>query len=211
MPDASLLCVICRKRRPRRFCPGVHGNICSICCGTEREQTVRCPLDCKYLIESRERETPPLLSEKELPHREIRISEEFLAEHETLLILVARSAVVAALETDGAVDSDVREALEAVIRTYQTRESGLYYETRPDNLIAARVAARLQEEIQNGREALREETGLDTIRDSDILKMLVFLTRLSVQHDNKRRLGRSFVHFLLSFFPPKPVTEPLII
>ena len=48
-----MACAICETRRPRRFCPGVRGDICSICCGTEREVTVDCPLDCEYLQEAR--------------------------------------------------------------------------------------------------------------------------------------------------------------
>ena len=49
-------CAICQIRRPRRFCPGVRGDICSLCCGTEREVTVNCPLDCEYLQEARKHE-----------------------------------------------------------------------------------------------------------------------------------------------------------
>ena len=49
-------CAICHTRRPRRYCPGVRGHICPVCCGTERENTVSCPLDCPYLREARVRE-----------------------------------------------------------------------------------------------------------------------------------------------------------
>lgn len=211
MSEDPRLCAICHIRRPRRYCPGVQGDICSICCGKEREVTVHCPFDCKYLIESREHDAPPLMSEKELPYRDVRITEAFLAENETLLVLVGRCLVIAALDTHDAVDSDVREALDAVIRTYQTRESGLYYETRPDNPIAAAIAGRMQDELRKAREALRERAGIDTIRDGDILKMFIFLDRLAVQHDNKRRLGRAFIHFLLGFFPQEPRPEPSLI
>ena len=46
-------CRICDTRKPRRYCPGVTGDICSICCGNEREVTVDCPLDCPFLVEAR--------------------------------------------------------------------------------------------------------------------------------------------------------------
>ena len=45
----------------------------------------------------------------------------------------------AALDTPGAVDYDVREALEALIRTYRTLESGVYYESVPANPLAANI------------------------------------------------------------------------
>ena len=47
--EAIMNCAICETRRPRRYCPGVRGEICAICCGTAREVTVDCPLDCPYL------------------------------------------------------------------------------------------------------------------------------------------------------------------
>jgi len=52
-------CAICQTRRPRRFCPGVRGEICSLCCGAEREVTVDCPLDCEFLREARRHEKAP--------------------------------------------------------------------------------------------------------------------------------------------------------
>ena len=48
------------------------------------------------------------------------------------------AALVEAAETSPlVVDFDAREALEAAIRTYRTRESGLYYESLPANPLAA--------------------------------------------------------------------------
>ncbi len=52
-------CVICEVRTARRHCPGVRGEICSVCCGTERENTIACPFDCTYLREARLREKRP--------------------------------------------------------------------------------------------------------------------------------------------------------
>src|ERR1035441_6424798 len=52
-------CSICQTRRSRRFCPGVRGEICSLCCGEEREVTVDCPLDCEFLREGRRHEKAP--------------------------------------------------------------------------------------------------------------------------------------------------------
>ena len=59
----------------------------------------------------------------------------FLHENEELLVFLGRGIMRAALEAD-AVDNDVREALEALIRTYRTLQSGVYYETRPSNPLA---------------------------------------------------------------------------
>src|SRR6266496_1673066 len=129
----GMACAICETRRPRRFCPGVRGDICAICCGTEREVTVDCPLDCEYLMEARKRDRAPSHAVGEFPNRDIQVTEKFLRDNEALLNFLAGALLNAALETPGVVDFDVREALECIIRTHRTLQSGIYYESRPTN------------------------------------------------------------------------------
>src|SRR3954452_4557994 len=81
----GMACAICETRRPRRFCPGVRGDICSICCGTEREMTVHCPFECEYLQEARLHDKPATIDPAEIPNRDVRITEKFVDDHETLL------------------------------------------------------------------------------------------------------------------------------
>ena len=52
------ICVICQKRREKRFCPAIHDRICPQCCGEQREVTLVCPTDCVYLQQAREHEKP---------------------------------------------------------------------------------------------------------------------------------------------------------
>ena len=132
-------CPICDTRKPRRHCPGIHGEICSICCGNEREVSITCPFDCPYLMEARRHEKPHELNPDELPNRNVQVTEQFLNEHEALLVFLGSRLLEASLATAGAVDSDVRDALQSLIRTYRTLQSGLYYETRPTNLLAAGI------------------------------------------------------------------------
>src|SRR5215813_83302 len=152
-----MVCKICEIRRPRRFCPAVEGQICSLCCGREREVSLHCPLDCEYLQEARKHENPPPVNPDQFPNPDIRLSETFLRDNEELLIELGRTLMRAALETPGATDNDVREALAALIRTHRTLESGLYYETRPDNPIAAELCRRIQAAFAEFRKAETEE------------------------------------------------------
>src|SRR4051794_20661588 len=199
-------CAICRTRRPRRYCPGVTGEICPICCGTERENTVTCPLDCTYLRESRAREREPDIDPAAFPNQDIKIEESFLARNEPLLIFLAAGVARAGLEED-AIDTDAREALASLIRTYPTLQSGLVYEPRPDNPIAARIQARVRDAIREMEEFLKRNNS--ALRDSDVLGVLVFLQRLEMQKNNRRRKSRAFIDFLREFFPPEPPrTQP---
>src|SRR3954447_7745489 len=103
----DVLCKICNKRRPKRFCPGVRGDICAICCGTEREVTVTCPFECPFLQEARLRAPEREVDPRHFPHPEIKINEEFLRKNEPLLLLTAGAFAKASVETQGAIDFDV--------------------------------------------------------------------------------------------------------
>ncbi|MBZ5594493.1 MAG: hypothetical protein LAP39_19805 [Acidobacteriia bacterium] len=197
-------CAICHIRRPKRFCPGVRGDICTICCGTEREVSVDCPLDCVYLREAHRHEKITPTDPHDFPNPDIRVTEEFLRDHEPLLLFLARTLVDAAIKTTGAVDFDVREALDAIVRTYRTLQSGVYYETRPANPIAANICRLVQAGIEEFRKQEPERTGMTSTRDSDVLTLLVFLQRLELDNNNQRKRGRAYLDFLCGFFPEQP-------
>jgi hypothetical protein len=206
-------CKICGTRKARRFCPGVGGDICSICCGTEREVTVNCPLECEYLVEARLHDKAPVINPEEIPNRDVRVTEEFMREHEPLLIFLGAKLLDASLETTGSVDSDVREALDSLIRTYRTLQTGLYYESRPNNLVAAGIHQKIQDAVQQLRKELAEK-GSQSLRDAEILGMLVFLQRVELQQNNGRPKGRAFIAYLRGYFPqekPSPANAPALI
>lgn len=198
-----MACKLCETRRARRFCPGVGGEICSVCCGTERENSVACPLECEYLQKARPREKPPEIKPEELPNRDIQVSDQFLNDNSPLIGFLMPALVEAGLDTPGTVDFDVREALDSLVRTYRTRESGLYYESRPANLVAARIHDHVQRGLEEFRRAAAERAGLTTLRDADILGVLVFLQRVEFGANNGRKRGRAFLDFLRTQAAPE--------
>ncbi|MGA2434063.1 MAG: hypothetical protein ABSG25_02120 [Bryobacteraceae bacterium] len=207
-----MTCKICQTRRPQRACPGAGGEICSPCCGTERENSIACPLDCAYLREARIHEKPPALDLENLPNADIPVTEDFLRENEELLMFLAGSVLAAGLDTEGAVDTDVRDALDALIRTYRTLNSGIYYETKPANFLAASMQRRIQESLDEFRRKQTEQLGMATVRDTGVLGMLVFLQRFELRHNNGRKRGRAFLNFLREYFVPPagaPSASPL--
>jgi hypothetical protein len=200
-------CAICHIRKPRRHCPGVHGDICTICCGTEREQSVDCPLQCTYLQEAHEHERPPELDPATVPNQDIPITEEFLQANEVMMAFVAIAVFEGALKSPGTTDWDVREALDALIRTYRTLQSGLYYETLPTNVFAAAIAAHVRTKITEITQKEIEATGATTIRDAAILGILAFLQRLEYSRNNGRKRSRAFLDFLQGFYIPSTLEE----
>ena len=199
-----MTCPLCQVRRPKRFCRGVQGQICTLCCGREREVSIACPLDCEFLQDARQHEKPVPLTAADVSHREIEVTEKFLAENEELLIFLSEILGKAAIEAQGVADFDVRTALDALIRTYQTLQSGVYYETRPENALAMRLFGTIQDAVAEFRRAEQERTGLPKTRDSDVLGLLVFLARLELDRNNGRPRGRAFIDLLRKFYAAPP-------
>ncbi|HEX4750015.1 MAG TPA: hypothetical protein VH302_10780 [Bryobacteraceae bacterium] len=203
----QVLCKICGKRRARRACPAVQGDICTICCGTEREVSLSCPLVCEYLQEAHMHEKPVPIADDQISYTEVPVTEEFIREHEELLLFSVYSLVQAAIRTPGALDADVMAALEALIQTHRTLQSGLVYETRAENMIAASVQRGFSGSLADYQKLRQEREGLPAFRESDLLFVLVFLHRLGQQNQNGRPRGRMFLDLLRHMTPDVGVEE----
>ncbi len=207
-----MACPICEKRRPKRFCPAKNQQICQRCCGEQREVTIACPFDCRYLQQSREWDYSGGLDPKDFPYKEIRIDESFLRDHAELVETCGKALLEASLSTTGTVDADSRAALDGLVRTYKTRESGLYYDSRPDSLYAVRIFDELNQRIERFVREEQEQSGFARTRDSDVLSTCVFLLRMALDRDNGRPKGRAFLDFLrLHFRPSEEAPSPFLI
>jgi hypothetical protein len=199
----SVNCAICKTRKARRFCLGVNSEICSICCGTEREQSIDCPLECEYLREAHRHESVPEFDPATAPNGDIRVTEEFLEANQALVILLSSALASGALGAKAVTDFDIREALESLIRAYRALQSGLYYEGLPANPYAAAIHEAVQERVADLRKRETEATGsATTIRDSTVLTVLVFLQRLEFSNNNGRKRSRAFLDFISRFNVP---------
>lgn len=202
-----ILCKRCGQRRARRACPALQADICAICCGTEREVSISCPLDCEYLREAHLREKALPVDPKNA-HQDVDVSEEFIRQHEELLLFSIYSLLQAALRTPGAVDTDALEALDALIKTYRTAESGLIYESRAENAVAAAVQRAFSASLADYQKIRAErESSLAPLRDKEILGILVFLSRFGRQNLNGRPKGRLFLDMLSRMTPQQRIDE----
>jgi hypothetical protein len=202
-----MACAICKVRRPRRFCPGVRGDICAICCGTEREVTVSCPLDCEYLAEARRHHRPSSPEGADPVHPEVKVTEHLLAEHEALLVAISTTILRASLTTPGVVDLDVRDALDSLTRTYRTLQSGVYYESRPANPLAGTIYSVVQKTAAEFRAEEQRHLGITRTLDAHVLAMLVFLQRVERETNNGRPRCRAFIGWLQGAYANLPPAE----
>ena len=166
-----------------------------------------CPLDCEYLEESRKREKPRPIAESELPNRDIHITEKLIRDNQELLAFLTITLVRSALESPAAVvDSDVREALDSLIRTYRTLHSGVYYESVPANPRAAAVYSSVQNALAEFRREETRHLGMSRTRDDDILGVLVYFQHFEIDRNNGRPRGRAFIDALRAFYPAPPAS-----
>jgi hypothetical protein len=185
----------------------VRGDICSICCGTEREISVDCPLDCEYLREAHKHEKPAPLDLTTLPNQDLKVSEEYLREHEEFLSFLSHALGEAVLTNPEVIDFDVREALEASIRTHRTLQSGLVYESLPANPLAAGICRSLETAIEEFLRVEAERLGMHKTREKTVLGLLVFLQHFEMCYNNGRRRGRAFLNALLDYYASDAAPE----
>jgi hypothetical protein len=195
-------CPICEKRKAVRFCPAKGEKICAVCCGTEREVTIDCPVDCSFLIaahryeDEHQRELPadtPLLDET--------IPSDIVHTQQQLMAALAFTAAKFCASHKEATDADVLAALQSLAETYKTLRTGIYYEKRPDAQLPRELYGALTAFITEVKQQQAERTGFSGIKDSDIFYLLVFLYRMGLLRTNGRPRSRRYIEFLRSQFP----------
>ena len=199
-------CAICENRKEKRFCPAVHGRICPQCCGEQREVTLDCPSDCAYLRQAREHEKPRPADQLDPAalFLQVEVSDQFMYEKEHLLMGLTYALAKAARADRSLHDQDLIATLSVLAKSYERRvNSGLHYEQPLTSDSQRRTAAEVETMVKEYREAEQTHAGYSSLRDSDVLKALVFLLRLANGRTSGRSKSRALVEFLFAQFPEK--------
>ena len=199
-------CAICEIRKEKRFCPAVHGRICPQCCGEQREVTLDCPSDCPYLTQAHEHERPRSADQIDPAglFLQIEVSDQFMYEKEHLLMGLTYALAKASRADRGLQDQDLIAVLSVLAKSYERRvNSGLHYEQPLTSDSQRRAANEVETMVKEYREAEQEHTGYSSLRDSEVLKALVFLVRLAHGRTSGRPKSRAFVEFLFAQFPER--------
>ena len=206
-------CAICEERKEKRFCPAVHGKICPQCCGEQREVTLDCPSDCPYLQQAREHATgrhakaqndQPGQLDREALLPEVEIAEQFLYEREELILGLSFALAKSARADRTLMDRDLIAALSSVAKSYQTLvNSSLIYEPQTANVAHQNIAREVENMVREFRQTEQQQIGHTQLRDSEVLKALVFLLRMGCGRTSGRPKSRAFVDFLFAQFPER--------
>jgi hypothetical protein len=196
-----LLCPICEKRKPGRFCPAKAERICAVCCGTEREVSINCPPDCAYLVsahryEDQHQRTLPA----DTPLLDVRLVSGTIEAHQQLLSAIAFTTVKFCAEHRETTDVDILASVESLANAYKTLASGIVYEQLPTLPVQRNLYTVLSEfltEVKHPHAPVK----FGNAKDSEIFQLLVFLFRMGLMHTNGRPRARRFIEYLRGQFP----------
>ena len=149
--------------------------------------TLDCPSDCPYLQQAREHERPRAAEQIDPAglFLQIEVSDQFMYEKEHLLMGLTYALAKSARADGNLHDQDLIASLSMLAKSYERRvNSGLHYE-------------------QPLTSDSQRHMGYSSLRDSEILKALVFLIRLAHGRTSGRPKSRAFVEFLFAQFPEK--------
>jgi hypothetical protein len=208
-------CPICGKRKAARFCPAKGEQICSVCCGTEREVTLSCPADCAYLIAAHRYEDEHKRAvPADTPFLEERLPQDVLRTQEQLMSLLAFQIAKFAVVGPTATDVDVLAGIAALAATYKTLQSGLIYEKVPEIPVQRDLYRALMNFLDEIKQKAAEGGNSEAIKDKDVFHLAVFFYRMGLLRSNGRPRSRRFIEFLRGQFPQAEVAkreEPRII
>ncbi len=196
-----MLCPICQKRKPGRFCPAKAEKICPVCCGTEREVSIDCPSDCAYLVsahryEDQHQRTLPA----DTPLLDVRLTEDIVQTHQQLLSAMAFTIAKFCAEHRGATDPDILTAIESLAKAYKTLASGIIYEQLPALPVQQELYSALSEFLTKTKQESAQNS-FGAAKESETFQLLVFLYRMGLMHTNGRPRARRYIEFLRGQFP----------
>jgi hypothetical protein len=202
---ADVFCPICEKRKAQRFCPAKGEKICAVCCGTEREVSIDCPLDCSYLVASHRYEDQHQRSlPADTPLLDVKVSQDVIYTHQNVLSGLAFTAAKFSASHPATTDPDVLAALRALAETYKTLGSGILYEKPPEATLPRELYAALAAFLNESKQQNSERAAGPPVRDAEIFTLLVFLFRMGLLRTNGRPRARRYIEFLRSQFPADP-------
>jgi hypothetical protein len=134
----------------------------------------------------------------------VEITEQFLYEREELILGLSFALAKSARADRTLTDRDLISAVSSLAKSYQTlANSSLIYGQPTANLAHQAVSREIEIMVKEFREAEKQHMGHTRLRDSDVLRALVFLLRLGYGRTSGRPKSRAFVDFLFSQFPEK--------
>lgn len=135
-------CILCEKRKPKRYCPAKRASICPVCCGEKRGVTINCPLDCQYYVEGQKHHQQKIMQQrikKEGTRSYVRKAE--LYKHNPELFAQLEKGFVTIFREDKSLTTkDLVSGLDLAYKTLETEKKGVIYQHHSGNKYADEIS-----------------------------------------------------------------------
>lgn len=190
-------CIICNQRKGKRHCPAKNGLICPRCCGEKRVIEIRCPQECPYLSEGLSYQWTKayvsILDWIDDPAQRRKFYES-TRKHGDVLGVLELEIVNYSKNLRALTDSEVLEAIETVIKTYQTEERGVIYEHSTPNPLAQSLVKELRRVIRE--EGEESDEGRSSWSRSAVIATLEAMQLHLAYHQEEGTGERSYLDFV---------------
>ncbi len=190
-------CVICDKRKPKRYCPAKRASICPVCCGEKRGVEINCPLDCKYFVEGQKQHNKKVLKQrlrKEGAGSYVRRAELY-SKNPEIFATIEKSIAHMFRSNKELCNTDLVTGLDLVLKTLETEKKGLLYEHKGESTYANDISHMMLSILDNYRNNNNLGSKIHNV-DHAMQVVSEFLNEANFYAENDSNPKSYFIHIL---------------
>ncbi|MEX0999043.1 MAG: hypothetical protein WD000_03670 [Thermodesulfobacteriota bacterium] len=198
-------CILCDKRKPKRYCPAKRTSICTVCCGEKRGVEINCPLDCQYYVEGQKQHQQKMMQQrikKEGARSYVRRAE--LYKNNPELFAYLEKGFVDIFRADKSLtNKDLVSGLDLAMKTLETEKKGLLYQHQSGNQYADEISNHVLSIVSHFKDD--PEIGPNRITiDFGIMVVKEFLDEATFYMDNDVN-PKSYLIHLMRYHPEEEI------
>ncbi|MCX7845486.1 MAG: hypothetical protein N2312_02630 [Dictyoglomaceae bacterium] len=188
-------CVLCNKRKGKRFCKVVAQSICSECCGEKRFREVNCSKDCVYLKQATDYSSEKVI-EIFPPWREKKLH--------LLLYSIRYSTHEFLKENQNFTDNEYKEVIELLKREYEIKLKNLVLPSLHPKSNRGTMLKNLLDDVLKDFLKKTDEFGFPIFSLEDIVKVLTWeREKIEEYQKNNKNIGSDFFLYNLKSYIEK--------
>lgn len=204
----DMKCVLCDKRKPKRYCPAKRTTICPVCCGEKRGIEINCPLDCQYYVEGQKHHQQKMMQQrikKDGARSYVRKAE--LYKHNPELFAHLEKGFVGIFRADkNLTNKDLASGLELAHKTIETEKKGIIFQHQSGNSYADEISNHVLSIVSHFKD--NPEVGASRINlDFALLVVKEFLEEAMFYMENDTN-PKSYLIHLMRYHPEEEVQTP---
>ena len=201
-------CPVCSQRKGKRACPAKSAQICPQCCGEKRILEIDCPETCEFLRAGRHREARAHRSRHFHSGDPVQMDRirHVMADLEDSLAALEVCIADERRASRDLNDRDVQEAVDLLLATLRTEDSGILYERTSSHLRVDAMRRRMKDVVASLRSP--KDPAVRRLRLGEAIDCLEVIRGFLKTHLESRPSRMSYVDFLARLLPSRQRIEP---